>query len=69
MVALPNDSWYTELYPALSYYEPNTKIFSRDIAQRVMELVGTGRVTRKSIKIPLEYVAGATIGPVPHARG
>ena len=43
MVALPNDRWYTELYPALSYYEPNTKIFSRDIAQRVMELVGTGR--------------------------
>jgi hypothetical protein len=69
MVALPNDSGYTELYPPLSYYEPNTRIFSRDIAQRAMELVGTGRVTRKSIKIPLEYAAGATIGPVPRARG
>jgi DNA-binding LacI/PurR family transcriptional regulator len=69
IVSLPNDSWFADLYPALSYYEPNTKIFSRDIAQRVMELVGTGRVTRKSIKIPLKYVAGATIGPVPRARG
>jgi hypothetical protein len=34
----------------------------------MMELAGTGRVTRKSIKIPLEYVAGATIGLVPRAR-
>jgi DNA-binding LacI/PurR family transcriptional regulator len=65
LVALPNDSWYAELYPSLSYYEPNTKIFSRDIAQRVLELANTGRVTRKSIKIPLEHVAGATIGPAP----
>jgi LacI family transcriptional regulator len=65
IIALPNDSWYADLYPPLCYYEPNVKIFSRDIAQRVLELVGTGRVTRKSIKIPLEYVAGATIGPAP----
>lgn len=65
LVALANDNWYSELYPALSYYEPNTKAFSRYIAQRVLELANTGRVTRKSIGIPLEYIAGATIGPPP----
>ncbi len=65
LVALANDSWYAELYPALSFYEPNTKAYSREIALRVMELANSGRVTRKSIRIPLEHVPGATIGLAP----
>lgn len=65
LVSLPNDSWYSELHPPLSYYEPNTGTFSRDIAQRVLELANTGKITRKSIKIPLEHIPGATIGPAP----
>lgn len=65
LVALANDSWYAELFPTLSFYEPNTKAYSREIARRVLELANTGRVTRKSLKIPLEHVAGATIGPAP----
>ncbi len=65
VVALANDTWYSELYPPLSYYEPNTKAFSRDIAQRVLELANTGVVTQKSVKIPLEHIAGSTIGPAP----
>jgi DNA-binding LacI/PurR family transcriptional regulator len=64
IVSLANDSWFADLYPPLAYYAPNTRTFSRHVAQQVLELVNTGRVTRKSIKIPLEYVAGATIGPV-----
>jgi DNA-binding LacI/PurR family transcriptional regulator len=64
-VSLPNDSWFADLHPPLAYYEPNTRTFSRSIAQRVLELVNTGRVTRKSLKIPLEYIAGATLGPAP----
>src|SRR5665213_1064496 len=69
LVALANDLWYSEFYPPLSYYEPNMKVFSRDIAQRVLELANTGSVTRKSIKIPLEHVPGTTIGPAPHLKG
>ena len=65
IVSLANDSWFEDLHPPLTYYEPNTKTFSRNIAQHVLELVNTGRVTRKPVRIPLEYIAGATIGPVP----
>jgi LacI family transcriptional regulator len=65
IVSLPNDSWFTELYPPLSYYEPDTRLMSRGIAQRVLELVADGRVTRKSLRVPMHYVAGATIGPAP----
>jgi hypothetical protein len=42
-------------------------MFAHHFQQRVMELVETGRVTRKSIRLPLEYKAGATIGPPPVA--
>lgn len=65
LVALANDSWYAELYPALSFYEPNTKVYSREIARRVLELANTGGVTRKSVKIQLEHVTGSTIGLAP----
>ena len=67
IVSLANDSWFEELHPPLAYYAPNTKNFSRHIGRHVMELVNLGQVMRKSIKVPLEYVAGATIGPAPHA--
>jgi DNA-binding LacI/PurR family transcriptional regulator len=65
----PNDSSFTELYPPLSFYEPDTKLMSRSIAQRVMELVTDRRVTRKSLRVPMHYVPGATIGPAPRAAG
>lgn len=65
VVALPNDSWYAEIHPPLSYYEPDTRAYSRDIARRVLELVNTGQITQRSLKVPLKYVAGATIGAVP----
>ena len=65
VLCLANDSWYAELYPPLSYYEPDTKLMSRSIADRVIDLVQFGRVTRKSIRIPMHHVAGATIGHPP----
>lgn len=65
IVSLVNDSWFSELYPPVCYYRPEVKVVSRNIAQRVMDLVQTGEITRKSIHIPLEYDAGATIGPAP----
>lgn len=65
LISLVNDSWMAGLYPAVSYYEPDTKMMSKAIAQRVMDLVMDGRVTRESAKVPLHYVSGNTIGPVP----
>jgi len=66
LVSLTNDGWFADLHPPVCYYRADTKLMSRHIAQRVLELVETGHVTRKSLRIPLEYVPGATIGPVPH---
>lgn len=68
IVSLANDTWFDDLHPRLAYYEPSTRAFSRSIAQRVLELVNTGRVTRKSIKMPLEYISGATVGPAPQLK-
>lgn len=63
LVSLPNDSWFSEFYPPVCYYQPDPKAMSRLIAQRILELVETGRVTRKSVLVPMNYVSGATIGP------
>ena len=60
-----HDSWFSDLLPPICYYQPNTKLTSRAIADRVMELVETGHATGKSLRTPLDYFPGATIGPVP----
>ncbi len=65
LVVLPNDPWYSELYPPVCHYRPNTKAFSHGMAERVMELIEFGRVLRKPLAVPVEYVPGATIGPAP----
>lgn len=65
LVSLVNDSWFSDLYPPVCYYRPDTKLMSRSIADHVMELVKGGQDTKKSRRIPLHYVAGATIGPAP----
>jgi len=65
LVCLPSDSWFSELHPPVCHYQCNSRVFARHVGLRVMELVATGRVTRKSIRIRLEYMAGATIGPAP----
>ena len=65
LVSLTNDSWFADLYPPVCYYRPDTKLMSRSIANRVLELVETKQVVKKSCRIPLEYVSGATIGPAP----
>ena len=62
LVVLPNDTWYSEFYPPLCHYKPNTKSFSHGIAERVLELVEYGRVIRKPLEVPVEFVSGATIG-------
>jgi len=67
LVVLPNDPWYSELYPPVCHYKPNTKTFSHGMAERVLELVEFGRVARKPLAVPVEFVPGATIGPVPRA--
>ena len=64
IISLPNDSWFSELYPPVCYYEPALKTMSRNIGQRVLELVANGQTISKSISIPLHYVSGKTIGPV-----
>lgn len=65
LVVLPNDTWYSEFYPPLCHYKPNTNAFSHGIAERVLELVEFGRVIRKPLAVPVEFVPGATIGPAP----
>jgi DNA-binding LacI/PurR family transcriptional regulator len=69
IVSLPNDSWFSEFHPPVCYYQPDARSMSRLIAQRVLELVATGQVTRKSVLVPMDYVPGATIGPVPGSLG
>ena len=67
LICISNDTWLQELHPPVCHYENHSKRFAGHVRQRVMELVETGRVTRKSIRLPLEYKAGATIGPPPVA--
>jgi DNA-binding LacI/PurR family transcriptional regulator len=68
LISLANDSWYAEFDPPICHYQPNSRIISRQMAQRVLDLVATGRVGRKSVRVPMDYVAGATIGPVTGGR-
>ena len=67
LVSMPYDSWYSEFYPPVCHYKPNVKAISHGLGERVVELIEHGRVLRKSIQVPLEFVGGATIGPAPGA--
>jgi hypothetical protein len=40
-------------------------MFARHIRHRVIELVETGHVVRRSLRVRLEYRAGQSIGPAP----
>jgi len=63
LVCIPSDSWLKELHPPVCHYVNNSRLFAHHIRKRVMELVETGRVIGPSIRVRLEYRAGATIGP------
>jgi LacI family transcriptional regulator len=65
VICLANDSWYSELYPPISYYEPDTKLMSRSIADRIMDLIQFGRISRKSVRVPMHFVSGSTVGTIP----
>jgi DNA-binding LacI/PurR family transcriptional regulator len=65
LVSIPSDCWFQDLYPPVCHYENNPKIFAHHLAHRVMELVESGQITHKSIRVRLEYVQGASIGPRP----
>jgi DNA-binding LacI/PurR family transcriptional regulator len=65
LTVLPYDTWYSEFYPPLSHYKMNTNLFSHGMADRVEDLVKYGRVTRKPLAVPIEFVPGSTIGPAP----
>jgi DNA-binding LacI/PurR family transcriptional regulator len=67
IVVLPNDTWYSEFHPPLCHYKSSTKSLSQAIAERLLELVEYGRVIRKPLAVPVEFVAGATIGPPPRS--
>jgi LacI family transcriptional regulator len=69
LIVLPYDIWYADLYPPVSCYRLNTKTFSHGMADRVLELIEHGRVIRKSLVVPVDFVPGATIGPAPHPAG
>jgi DNA-binding LacI/PurR family transcriptional regulator len=65
IVALAGDSWFAHLHPAVSHYERDSTLISRSIADRVIELVSTGRLSQKSLWLRLQYCPGATIGAAP----
>jgi DNA-binding LacI/PurR family transcriptional regulator len=65
VVCIPSDSWFQELHPPVCHYVNNPHLFAHHVRKRVMELVETGRVVGPSIRVRLEYRAGATIGPPP----
>jgi DNA-binding LacI/PurR family transcriptional regulator len=68
IVCTINDAWFTEFHPPLSHYRSNCRIIARQIGQRVMDLINNGQIIQKSLRVQLEYVPGATIGPVPARR-
>ncbi len=65
LICIPSDTWFQDLNPPICHYENNSAMFAHYVRRRVMELVETGRITRKSIRVPLEYKPGASIGPAP----
>ncbi|HYG24756.1 MAG TPA: substrate-binding domain-containing protein [Verrucomicrobiae bacterium] len=65
LICLANDSWFTHLYPSITHYEPDSKLMSRSIAERVLDLVSTGQSQRKSMKIQLNFCPGGTVGTAP----
>jgi len=65
LICLPSDSWFQDLHPQVCHYENKPSVFSHHVAQRVMELVDTGRITGKCIDVRLDYIPGSTVGPVP----
>jgi DNA-binding LacI/PurR family transcriptional regulator len=69
LVCISSDTWLQELHPPVCHYENDSKRFAYQLRQRVMELVETGQITRKSVLVRLEYAAGATLGPVPWRPG
>ncbi|HEX3988271.1 MAG TPA: substrate-binding domain-containing protein, partial [Verrucomicrobiae bacterium] len=58
LICIPSDTWFQDLYPPVCHYENNSTMFAHYICRRVMELVETGRIIRKSIRVPLEYKRG-----------
>ena len=63
LICIPSDTWFQDLNPPICHYENNSAMFAHYIRRRIMELVETGRITRKSIRVPLEFKQGASIGP------
>jgi len=69
LTVLPYDTWYSEFYPPISHYKTNTKLFSHGMAERIEELIKYGRVIRKPLEVPVEFVPGASIGHAPDLEG
>jgi len=67
LICIPSDTWFQDLNPPICHYENNSALFAQYLRNRVMDLVETGRIARKSILVPLEFKQGASIGPPPPA--
>ena len=65
LVVMPYEEWYSEFYPPICHYKLNVNSYSQVLADRVQEMLQHGRVIHKSCKTPLEFAAGASIGPAP----
>jgi DNA-binding LacI/PurR family transcriptional regulator len=65
LVSLADENWFEDFQPPTSYYLADVRRKGRHLADRVLELVTMGRVTKRSVRLPREYVPGATIGPAP----
>jgi DNA-binding LacI/PurR family transcriptional regulator len=67
LVSVADESWFDEIHPPLSHYRADARLKGRHIADRVLELVTVGHVSKKSVRLPREHIPGATIGPAPPA--
>jgi DNA-binding LacI/PurR family transcriptional regulator len=65
LVCLADDSWFPDFHPPLTHYRADARVTGRLLAERVLELIRLGRITRKSIRLHRVYVPGATLGPAP----
>lgn len=68
LVSIVDDRWFGDLHPPICYYQPDLGLASKTIADRVVELVETGQVVSKSLRLRMEYARGGTIGPAPEGK-
>jgi LacI family transcriptional regulator len=64
IISLASAKWFKDLHPCVCHYRPDFERLSSSLTQRILELATTRRTNLTSLKVPLEYVPGATVGSI-----